>query len=45
MAANVVGVLIFVVYVGIIIFVISLLWRITTAIEKIAAKIENSPKL
>jgi hypothetical protein len=45
MAGQVIQVLIFVIYIGIIIYVISLLGRFVKAIEKIAAKIENSPKL
>jgi hypothetical protein len=45
MVGEVIRVLIFVIYIGIIIYVISLLGRVTKAIEKIAAKIENSPKL
>jgi hypothetical protein len=42
---KIIPVLIFVVYVGIIIYVISLLGRLVKAIERIAAKIENSPKI
>ena len=34
-----------VVYLGIIIYIISLLVRFVKAIEKIAAKIENSPRI
>jgi hypothetical protein len=42
---KIIPVLIFVVYVGIIIYVISLLGRLVKAIERIATKIENSPKI
>jgi|GEM_PF-4851526 len=45
MAGQIIQVIIFVAYVGVIIYVITLMGRITRAIEKIAAKIENSPKL
>jgi hypothetical protein len=45
MVGKVIQVIIFVAYIGIIIYVISLLGRFVRAIEKIAAKIENSPKL
>jgi hypothetical protein len=40
-----VPILIVIAYLGVIIFVISLLMRLVRAIEKIAAKIENSPKI
>jgi hypothetical protein len=42
---NAVGVIFLVAYLGIVIYLISLLGRLVRAIEKIAAKIENSPKL
>jgi hypothetical protein len=42
---SIIPVLIAVVYLGIIIYVISLLDRFVRAIEKIAAKIESSPKI
>ena len=41
----VVGILFVVAYLGIIIYLISLLGRLVRAIEKIATKIENSPKI
>jgi hypothetical protein len=40
-----VSILIGIVYLGVIICVISLLVRLVRAIEKIATKIENSPKI
>jgi hypothetical protein len=42
---NVIQVLMLVVYLGVIIYVISLLGRLVRAIEKIATKIDNSPKI
>ena len=39
------GILFLVIYLGIIIYLISLLGRLVRAIEKIATKIENSPKI
>jgi uncharacterized membrane protein len=39
------GTLFLVIYLGIIIYLISLLGRLVRAIEKIATKIENSPKI
>ena len=41
----VVGILFVVAYLGIVIYLISLLGRLVRAIEKIATKIENSPKI
>jgi Na+-transporting methylmalonyl-CoA/oxaloacetate decarboxylase gamma subunit len=41
----VVGILFVVAYLGIIIYLISLLGRLVRAIERIATKIENSPKI
>ena len=38
-------ILIMIVRLGVIIFAIFLLWRLVRAIEKIATKIENSPKI
>ena len=42
---NAVGVIFLVAYLGIVIYLISLLGRLVRAIEKIATKIENSPKI
>jgi hypothetical protein len=41
----VVGLLFLVAYLGIVIYLISLLGRLVRAIERIATKIENSPKI
>jgi hypothetical protein len=42
---NAVGVIFLAAYLGIVIYLISLLGRLVRAIEKIANKIENSPKI
>jgi hypothetical protein len=42
---NVVGVIFLLAYLGIVIYLISLLGRLVRAIETIATKIENSPKI
>jgi uncharacterized membrane protein len=39
------AILFLVIYLGIVIYLISLLGRLVRAIEKIATKIENSPKI
>lgn len=44
-AGGVFGAIFLIAYLAIIIYLISLLGRLVRAIEKIAAKIENSPKI